>query len=173
MSETVERPVIDKSGWGDGPWQGEPDRVDFIHAGFACFALRNPRHGYWCGYVGVPREHPLYGRKWDETPAVGELEAHRGVNYSAPCGGDICHVPPAGMPADVWWLGFDCGRAMDLAPGSEARFRELLALKGKTYHPFSFEVDDPDSPVREVYRDLPYVRAQIEGLAEQLAGLRG
>ena len=40
--------------WGQGPWDDEPDRVDFEHAGFPCLLLRNPRLGQWCGYVAVP-----------------------------------------------------------------------------------------------------------------------
>ncbi len=31
--------TVDKTGWGDGPWNDEPDRVDFHHAGFACLLL--------------------------------------------------------------------------------------------------------------------------------------
>ncbi len=27
---------VDKSQWPDGPWKNEPDRVDFVHAGYAC-----------------------------------------------------------------------------------------------------------------------------------------
>jgi hypothetical protein len=66
MSETPVTPAIDKSTWGAGPWQDEPDRVDFIAHGFACLALRHPDHGHYCGYAGVPREHPFYGRPHGE-----------------------------------------------------------------------------------------------------------
>ena len=30
MSEEVPRVEFDKSTWGDGPWQTEPDRVDWM-----------------------------------------------------------------------------------------------------------------------------------------------
>jgi hypothetical protein len=32
-------PNYDKSNWGRGEWNNEPDRQDFIHAGFSCFIL--------------------------------------------------------------------------------------------------------------------------------------
>src|SRR4051794_8253554 len=102
--EKSELPVLDKSTWGDGPWQDEPDRVDFVHAGLACFVRRHPLYGHLCGYVGIPREHPLYGKPYEEC----SLDAHGGVNYADACDekAGICHVPQPGMPADVWWLGF-------------------------------------------------------------------
>lgn len=148
---------VDKSSWGDGPWQSEPDRVDFVFAGLACLALRGSPHlGHWCGYVGVPREHPLYGVPYDQTPG---LEVHGGLTYSDRCSGDICHVPAPGMPDDVWWFGFDCGHAGDLSPGMEKFRRDVIEPALGRYD------------MREVYRELPYVRAEIEHLAAQLAAM--
>lgn len=150
--------IVDKSTWGDGPWQTEPDRVDFVHAGFACMALRHPEHGHWCGYVGVPREHPAYGKDAMDV----EASFHGGLNYAAPCEGSICHVPQPGMPDDVWWLGGDFSHAFDLAPGSAAFLRRVMPAEMTARR---------DSILCEVYRDLPYVRHEIGRLAEQLAAL--
>lgn len=163
MTEQLTEPAIDKSTWGPGAWQDEPDRVDFVHAGFACLALRHPRHGSWCGYVGVPREHPLHGKEWTEDGRVEDLKAHRGVDYSARCQDDICHEPAPGMPADVWWLGFSCSHAFDQCPGVDARCGPISRAHEAT-------LTIPEE-MREVYRALPYVRGAIERLAEQLAAL--
>lgn len=155
--------IVDKTGWGDGPWMTEPDRVDFVHGGLACFAIRHPEHGHYCGYVGVPREHPAYGKPAREVDA----EFHGDLNYAAPCEGSICHTPEPGMADDVWWLGGDFGHAFDLCPGREARLVSVAgpaatatvrALREKCFR-------------MEVYRDLPYVRHEIEHLAEQLAAM--
>lgn len=161
MSETIETPVIDKSTWGPGAWQDEPDRVDWIAHGFACFGRRN-HHGAWCGYAGVPREHPAYGKDHDDV----DVEVHGGLTYSANCDGEICHVPAPGMPDDVWWLGFDCAHFNDLVPGMEARMREIHVQMGSP-------VDGPFRALKlgEVYRDLPYVRRQTTRLAKQLAAM--
>jgi hypothetical protein len=171
MSEEILTPPIDKSTWGPGPWQTEPDRVDFIRAGFACFALRHDHYGHWCGYVGVPSSHPLYGVQWRDFDV--DLKAHQGVNYSAPCSGAICHVPAPGMPADVWWIGFDCGHSFDLSPAMAARERELDKLHPTLAAWYARREDLHRAHraifPREVYRMLPYVRREIERLADQLA----
>jgi hypothetical protein len=66
------------------------------------------------------------------------------------------------MPDDVFWLGFDCAHAGDLSPAMEARMRSygIPSLQGPEFGAF-----------REVYRDLPYVRAEIESLAGQLRAI--
>lgn len=56
------RKRYDRSKWGEGPWEGEDDRVEFEHAGLKCLVLRGPM-GSWCGYVAVPMDHPWY-RQW-------------------------------------------------------------------------------------------------------------
>lgn len=30
---------VDKSSWGDGPWQQEPDRAEWTHRGLPCLAV--------------------------------------------------------------------------------------------------------------------------------------
>jgi hypothetical protein len=176
MSEQPIELQYDKSDWGEGPWQTEPDRVQWQHAGYACLITRHPSFGSLCAYVGVDRAHPLYGQEWDaEGSPIDDLEVHGGVNYSAKCRGHICHVPEPGMPDDVWWLGFECAHAFDLAPAMEARMKKLKPLSS----PF---LDIPKWPqmveemrdrlgMREHYRDLPYVKAECESLAEQLRAL--
>lgn len=161
MNEAATAPAIDKSTWGDGEWQHEPDRVDWVAHGLACLALRHPRHGSWCGYVGVPPEHPLYGVDRRE-PEISALDTHGGINYSAVCDGEICHQPADGMPDDVWWFGFDCMHLLDLSPGTDARERAMgLHLS----HPMP-------SSMRETYRALPYVREQVDQLAAQLDAMK-
>lgn len=140
MSETIKLIEHDKSTWGDGPWQTEPDRVQWNHAGFACLIVRNG-WGVWCGYVGVPEEHPYYKVNYNDVP---NLLVHGGLTYSDVCRGHICHIPEPGFPDKVWWLGFDCGHWNDYAPGIAPGVRH-----GE-------------------YRDLAYVTHEVEQLAEQL-----
>src|SRR5438477_3224946 len=78
---------VPRSEWGPGPWQDEPDRVDFEHAGLPCLAHRGPS-GQWCGYVGLPPTHPAYGQHYDQV----DVDAHGGLTYSDRCHGHICHV---------------------------------------------------------------------------------
>ena len=65
MEETVQHKV-DRTDWPKGPWDSEPDRVDFVSSGFSCLLLRN-NVGSWCGYVGVPETHPSFGKDYDHV----------------------------------------------------------------------------------------------------------
>lgn len=133
--------TIDRSKWSSGPWDNEPDRVDFEHAGLPCLLLRNP-FGAWCGYAAVPPGHPLHGTDADDA----ELDVHGGVTYADRCQSPICHVPKPGEPDDVWWFGFDCAHFRDLVPGMP------LGLL----------------PPHGIYRDVNYARTETESLAAQL-----
>lgn len=67
--ETIEYRTDDKAGWGDGPWQSEPDKRQWQDdaTGLPCLIVRGPV-GALCGYVGVPEGHPAYGLSYDGTP---------------------------------------------------------------------------------------------------------
>ena len=71
-------PAIEKSEWGDGPWQREPDRMEWIASGLPARIRRNPIYGTLCGYVGVPPEHPMHGIRHSDLE-YGALRAHRGI----------------------------------------------------------------------------------------------
>ena len=138
--------AIDRTGWARGEWDNEPDRFDFIHAGFSCFILRN-HTGNWCGYVGVPRGHQAYGL----DDSLIDMDVHGGLTYSGRCNGEICHTPQEGMPDDVWWLGFDTAHYMDLSPAMLRRFSHLYGSN-------------------EIYKNMQYVIDETKKLADQLAG---
>lgn len=147
--------TIDKSGWPPGPWLDEPDKLQFTHAmtRLPCLLLRDPRGGDLCGYVGVPPGHPWHGRPEHEITAA-VVGVHGGeITFAGGCQpGDvataICHVPEPGEPDQVWWLGFDCGHALDIKP-AEPRYIW------------------PEGLPRAGYRDLVYVRRQCGRLARQ------
>lgn len=141
---------VDRSRWGSGPWDTEPDRVEFRAHGLPALMVR-ARAGHWCGYVGVPKGHPWHGEAnyfWDRKDGP---DVHGGVTYGDKCAGHICHVPAPGEPDDVWWIGFDCAHSGDLSPADNAHSRRALR-EWETYKPES------------------YVRAEVERLAQQAAG---
>lgn len=52
---------FDKKSYKPGPWDDEPDKLQFMTmAGLPGLIIRGPM-GALCGYVGVQKEHPLYG----------------------------------------------------------------------------------------------------------------
>lgn len=153
-----EERFVDKSSWLKGPWLDEPDRIEWRHAGFPCLIARGPI-GPLCGYVGLPPGHPMHGKGYDDVHRSDgqQLEhGHGGLTYAAECQpppGKICHVPREGEPEDVWWVGFDC-----------AHFGDYTDMRGM----FGGISDGDDNSGRGAYRDLDYVRRDVEGLAAEL-----
>jgi hypothetical protein len=158
--KSFEWTTLDKTTWGPGPWQTEPDKVQWPDpmTGLPCLAVRHPSMGNWCGYVGVPLSHPDYGRDFaDMGPAV-----HGGVTFAGACQASddpshgICHVREPEDP-EVWWFGFDCAHWDDYSPGLQARLPESLRMP----------------PDLGVYRDLDFVRAECRDLAQALGVTHG
>lgn len=141
--------------FGPGLWVDEPDRIEWRAHGLPCLIQRNYSFGNLCGYVGVPPGHPAHGKGIDTPDA--DLDVHGGVTYASACNGHICHVPAPGEPDDVWWLGFDCGHAWDLAPHDAKHSPGLYVGEQSGMLP------------RPQYRDIAFVRVQCEQLAEQLS----
>lgn len=156
MSEATTEHKIDRTDWDPGPWDGEPDKLNWkTEAGLPGMIVR-ARSGALCGYVAVTKEHPAYGREYGNIE--GDISVHGGLTYSNACAGHICHVPAPGEPDDVWWFGFDCNHAWDYAPTNAVyrkRFANGADLWARRYD--------------EEYRDIDYVRREVESLARQLA----
>jgi hypothetical protein len=146
---------IDKSTWPAGPWQSEPDKIQWVDpaTGLDALMVRHESYGHWCGYVGVAEGHPAFGKGYDAVDA----EVHGGLTFADACqedaaeGHGVCHIPEPGRPEHIWWLGFDCAHAYDLSPAP----RGLARLFGDS----------------STYRDRAYVEAEIADLARQLAAL--
>lgn len=163
--------TIDKSAWGEGLWQSEPDKIQWVDeaTGLDCLIVRQPRHGNLCGYVGVGPGHPLHGRDYG---GLDDIDVHGGLTFADRCmeglpeSEGVCHVPGPGRPVNVWWLGFDCAHAGDRMPGMEALLRSLPPVPGLSELP---------AEIREwanrlnTYKTVGYVRAECASLARQLA----
>lgn len=80
--ETIEYRTIDKSEWGPGEWQDEPDKKQWRDeaTGLPCLIVRNGS-GALCGYVGVPRNHVYYGSDYDKV----DVEVHGGLTFAGKC----------------------------------------------------------------------------------------
>jgi hypothetical protein len=173
---------IDKSEWGDGPWQTEPDEVTWSFGDVPCRIVRHPGHGSLNGYVAVPPSHPWYGTDMHDV----DVDVHGGITFAGRFG---IHVTPdvpvedvideddlddvvsttrtfygafrAGKTfasktdnADLWWIGFDCAHFMDYMPGMVA-FERSLGM-----HPLA---DIPGHP--SSYKTVEYVTREVETLA--------
>jgi hypothetical protein len=105
---------MDKSAWGDGPWQSEPDDRMWTDelTGLRCALHRAELTGAWCGYVAVPVDHP-----WHVLLALHDfsfdVDVHGGVTFAGQFDGPD------------WWIGFDCGHAFDYMPATVAELRRI------------------------------------------------
>jgi len=152
----------------DAFWS-EPDHWSGIENGFVCHARRNPMKA-WCGYVGVPESHPLYGKDYcyrvevsdrGAIPTEGrgmiplffealhEDDGKVSLSCFVSCHGGLTYAN-TGWPADdgLWYFGFDCSHSGDLTP--------------KAYYDYTWPLRDGE------YRTLAFVQAEIARLAKEL-----
>jgi len=167
------------------PWKNEPDADVFESHGLLCKLRRNGSRA-WCGYVGLPKSHPLFGKSYSDTiKAPKERIERTGVDcgvfpiFFAAFASDaekeagifrldvlldvhggitFAENHPAGEDEDGrWWLGFDCNHAGDASPDD---IEDVSGFRKR--HP---EFGPPDGE----YRTHAYAKAQAERLAKQLS----
>ena len=112
---------------------------------FKCMARINvlsPTNTSPVGYVGLPKEHPDYGKHYDDI----DVEVHGGLTFAG-YGTKI----PGGPDDRLWYVGFDCMHAYD-------------------YDPFS--TSSEGLPLMISNKSIEYVYEETERLVEQLARRR-
>jgi len=125
-----------------GPWDDEPNVLELTINNFECAIVR-AYMGHLCGYVLIPKDHPAapFGLYLSY-----DLSVHSGLTYCAETAKGI-------------WIGFDCAHFEDLVP-TRSRVDPLhwlvRGLSQYDFHPGA------------VYRDISYVKAQLESLTSQL-----
>lgn len=58
-------------------------------------------HGYGCGYIGVPPDHPWHGMNYEELYKKYEIDVHGGLTWARGS------VPQEKEYTNYWWFGFD------------------------------------------------------------------
>ena len=81
----IEYRTKDKTTWGPGPWQQEPDKAQWKDeaTGLPCLIVRN-HSGAWCGYVGLSEGHSFYGKSYSERVTPPASFADRKVDDRTP-----------------------------------------------------------------------------------------
>lgn len=146
-------------------------------AGFRAVIIMNSL-GYHCGYVGVPKTHPLYGKDYSDSCEALTFPAEENIGKRGPVAvlfsdgsakpdvvfdvrGSLTYAdghPQYPVPAtDIWWFGYDCGHYND-APSDQHLAQQRLRYPDM---PFMWTADG-------VFRDVEYNIAECESLAEQL-----
>lgn len=155
----IRRTFVDKQEWSLGPWKDEPDYVAWVddETSYRCVMRRNVI-GAWCGFVGLPPQHPLYMAAANDA-AFRFVDIHGGITFAAFMDEDATEFQPA---EKSWWVGFDAMQDGDYCPNAHAvnakdRPKHMRRLKGKV------------SSLMQEYRDLEYVFNEVSFLAVQLA----
>jgi len=73
---------------------------DVFDEGLRFIVMRGPFH--WCGYVGIPEEHPLAGLSYDD---ISFISAHGGLTYA--------NEASKNWPKGYFWYGWDYGHPGD------------------------------------------------------------
>lgn len=162
---------------------------EFEHVGYKCVVTFGIM-GHRCGYVGLPKNHPLYGKGYDEhldikkedigdrhisgvIPLLGAcldederirieayFQCHGGITFAD--GGENSDYP---INSDLWWFGFDCGHAGDKADLDYAIQKFPSRRKEFLYRKY---IEDRFPIEGDVIRTEEYVADECKKLAEQL-----
>lgn len=161
---------IDKSMWGEGPWQHELDEEFFEYEGYPCLIYRHTMLGCLNGYVGVGKGHPLFLKDEYET-----LDVHGGITFA----GLMSGFPILDRKYhNFFWLGFDCAHLGDLVPDinttkqlfktGKLKLEEIkYPEEDKILLTKMFNGEDIFSR-KDEYRDIEFVRNEVKKLAKQL-----
>lgn len=146
-STVLESVYLDRSEWGTGEWDDEPDRVEWTDpvSGLPCVVMRNDAMGNWNGYVGVSPESPYHELEYTYA-VMCRMNVHGGLTFSGSLPGRAHYSKDTD---NFWWFGFDCAHAYDAFPHAKAY------IHGD-----------------EVYRNLEYVKSECRSLARQLTQLQ-
>ena len=114
------------------------DTMMFKYRGFTGIIVRHNSLGTLCGYVSVPKKHPLYGLDYDTIERRWDIYSHGGLTFSS----------DSLMSLDKgWYIGFDCAHANDYIP-----------LSGYIY----------TMDMGIFYRDVTYVKETVQELIDQM-----
>lgn len=159
-------------------WEAEPDRDEFESSGLPCLLLREPHTGAWCGFVAVPLDHPLHGKRGDvlvkapasfagrtldpyriaradlrsDLPAIVQAGDVLPLSALLPVHGGIWSTDVMAGDPPRWRFGFRCSHATD-------------------YLPRDINVDVLRTTTADDYRSHDYAKAEVIDLAAQLAAL--
>lgn len=140
--------------WGD-------DRIEreFEESGLAC-CTRTHDMGHRCGYVALPKGHPLFGKGWDACYDVApELQVDGGITF-------------ASGTVDTWILGWDAAHAWhkrdwsivsDRVRKSAEKYPELYVDLDWPGGSYMVDADTAEAETRNFARQLTKVRGKEGG----------
>jgi hypothetical protein len=131
-------------------WEKEPNHVFFTYKSFLCEIKRHAEFLTLCGYVYLPREHPLAGKSYDDI----DFSVHGGLTFAA-------------EELDQWCIGFDCAHGGDLNPGTNNLLKRMKFPMdhhyGDVYRNMKYVTNELISLVDQIMKDtLPSQLQEFE-----------
>lgn len=96
---------LDRSSWGSGPWDNEPDYHEVRYRGYKIVLVRS-NLGFWCSYIGIPTKS-----KWSTEEYYDQINTAWGVTWNETA------LPWGESEKDTFYIGFDYGHSSDYVPG--------------------------------------------------------
>ena len=163
---------------------------DFEYKGYRCVTIFG-HMGWRCGYVGLPKEHPLYRKNCGDILDItfeqmkDTYQEKRGIlpwvfsctknmedkvtlDFYFNVHGSITYSngeKDYPVESDLWWLGFDCGHA-----GDKRDLDKILEIWGDDPHIRQKVYIDKQYLYDDDYeiRDLEYVKQECRNLVDQI-----
>jgi len=166
---------------------------EFKYAGYKCIVIMVAM-GHRCGYVGIPKDHPLYGLDYSdksnclksldvkdmsiENASVGQLLAGLSGEYNEEyitpemyfsVHGGITYAGGSSskypIKSDLWWFGFDCAHSGD---GKDLELALEYGLIDNNHYNSITSVERT-FPTYDKVKSLEYCIGECKNLAEQLS----
>lgn len=134
-------------------WDDDRTEREFEESGLQC-CTRTHDMGHRCGYVALPKGHPLFGRGWEACYEIApDLDVDGGITF-------------ANGTDDMWVLGWDAAHAWHRRDWSVAsdEFKASRDMYPELYADFSFSAYMVDADMAE---------QETRRFARQLAAMRG
>ena len=99
--------------------QEEPRREKaWESSGLRCL-IRHMPWGYYCGYVEVPKTHPMFGKEYNKLPEEWHMAVNGGITFSEIVEGFDPFVDGR------WLVGFDCAHLFNRMEGGAVSLPEV------------------------------------------------
>lgn len=159
MNENTEEIIFDKSSWGPGEWQNEPDYHEFVYKGYHCFCKRVMFSGHWCGYVELPLDIAQKFCLLDKKMWEIDIDCHGGITYNEN------FLPPDGEESEFFrYIGFDCAHSEDICPKME---QDLNLFRDKEFKNKLNELRE-FLPFKQTYKNLEFLIEQLRYMVDQI-----
>jgi len=149
--------------WGYGEWVEEFDYATFSYNGWECVIRRECFDdgpimfgGFLCGFVKIPKDHPLYIVNPDiHLNDLSDFDVHGGIT---------CYGYPFWDEENLY-LGFDCDHVSDINPC----FKKMREFPEEFPEGFCDFFDSLFHICNPTYKNISFVKKELEHLCDQLS----